>query len=299
MTKILHFEPTSRCNAACPMCARNINGEGCTVSLGDLSFTQFQTKVTTSIVSLEKIFFCGSLGDPCADKDLLKKIEWIKSIRPSIVVGINTNGSIRNPKWWTECANLLNGVYDYVVFSIDGLEDTNHIYRVGVQFNKIIQNAQAYIDAGGSAHWDMLVFRHNKHQIDSCRQVAEDMGFTWFRSKETDRWDQFNLERLKPASDVKDIDYTQVNQVQCERNEEHSTYIDYTGKEFPCCHIAEMYYSVAQKDNHQDILSHSPEELMIEYQTRLNNNNPFYVCKRSCGKTLNKRLQWKQEVQLK
>ena len=38
MVKILHFEPTSRCNAACPMCARNVNGEGCIVSVADLSF---------------------------------------------------------------------------------------------------------------------------------------------------------------------------------------------------------------------------------------------------------------------
>ena len=128
MTKILHFEPTSRCNAACPMCARNINGDGCVVPLADLSFDKFQAQVTSRLVSLDKIFFCGNLGDPCADRYLLEKIRWIKSIRPNIVVGINTNGSIRNTQWWSECANLLTGIYDYVIFSIDGLADTNHIY---------------------------------------------------------------------------------------------------------------------------------------------------------------------------
>ena len=299
MTKILHFEPTSRCNAACPMCARNVYGEGCSVSLGDLSFTQFQTKVITSLVSLEKIFFCGNLGDPCADKDLLKKIAWIKSIRPSIVVGINTNGSIRSPKWWTECANLLNGIYDYVVFSIDGLADTNHLYRVGVQFSKIMQNAQAYIDAGGSAHWDMLVFEHNKHQVEECKEIANSMGFTWFRVKETDRWDIFELETIKPASDVNYVDYNSIDVIQCERNIEDSSYIDYQGHEFPCCHISEMYYSATQRDNNKDILSYTPKELMTEYQTKLDNNNPFYTCKRSCGKVAGKHSQWKQEVQLR
>ena len=69
MTKILHFESTSRCNAACPMCARNVNGDGCIVSLSDLSFDKFQAHVTSRLVSLDKIFFCGSRGDPCADKD--------------------------------------------------------------------------------------------------------------------------------------------------------------------------------------------------------------------------------------
>jgi len=297
MVKILHFEPTSKCNAACPMCARNTNGEGCIVSLADLDIYDFKLHVTKNIKTLEKIFFCGTVGDPCADIKLLDKIKWVKEIRPDTVIGINTNGSIRNPKWWRECANLLTGVYDYVVFSIDGLEDTNHIYRVGVQFKKIVENAKAYIDAGASAHWDMLVFDHNKHQVEECKQLANDMGFTWFRSKETDRWDIFQFDHIKPVNNYNYIDYDNITSIQCERNNEKSTYVDYKGQEFPCCHIAEVYYT--NKERNKDILQHLPEQLMNEYQVRLDNNNPFYVCKRSCGKTLNKRSQWKQEIQLK
>ena len=281
------------------MCARNVNGDGCVVELSDLSFDKFQAHVISRLSSLDKIFFCGSLGDPCADKDLLKKIAWIKSVRPGIVVGINTNGSIRNPAWWTKCAELLTGMYDYVVFSIDGLEDTNYKYRVGVQWQKIMENAKAYIDAGGSAHWDMLVFDHNKHQVNMCKQRAKDMGFSWFRSKETDRWDQFSFDQLKPANEYNYIDYDSITSVQCERNKESSTYVDFQGNEFPCCHIGEMYYNQTQKNNHTDIKEFTPEELMTEYQTRLDINNPFYVCKRSCGKAVNKRSQWKQEIQLK
>jgi MoaA/NifB/PqqE/SkfB family radical SAM enzyme len=298
MVKILHFEPTSRCNAACPMCARNINGEGCIVSLADLDLRQFQLQIIKNInKKLEKIFFCGTVGDPCADISLLEKIKWLKDLHPEIVVGINTNGSIRNTDWWIDCANLLKGPLDYVVFSIDGLKDTNHIYRVGVQFDKVMQNAQAYINAGSSAHWDMLVFDHNKHQVKQCKELAKNMGFTWFRSKETDRWDEYSFNHIKPANKYNYIDYNDINSIQCERNDEESTYIDYKGQEFPCCHIAESYYK--GKTKHQDILQYTPEQLMDEYQTRLDNKNPFYVCKRSCGKTLNKRSQWKQEIQLK
>lgn len=297
MRKIIHFENTSRCNAACPMCARNVLGEGCTVNLSDLSFSDFQKYCTTNIVTLEKIFFCGVVGDPAADRDLLKKIEWIKRLRPNVTVGFNTNGSIRNPAWWQQCADLLTGTFDYVVFSIDGLADTNSVYRVGVQWEKVMANAQAYIDQGGSAHWDMLVFDHNKHQVEECKQLAHRMGFTWFRSKETDRWDQFEFETLKPVQEYKKVDYNSVDTILCERNLECSTYIDYQGQEFPCCHIAEMYYSKTAEHN-KDILEYTPKELMTEYQKRLD-SDPFYVCKRSCGKTVNKRSQWKQEIQLR
>jgi len=297
MVKIIHFEPTSRCNAACPMCARNIDGEGCIVSLADLSLVDFKKQITKHIELLEKIFFCGTVGDPCADKNLLDKIAYVKKLNKDITIGINTNGSIRNPTWWTDCAKLLTGTYDYVVFSIDGLEDTNHIYRVGVKFEKVMQNAKAYIDAGASAHWDMLVFEHNKHQVEQCKQLADKMGFTWFRSKETDRWDEYNFNHIKPVKKHNYIDYDRITSIQCERNEEDSTYLDYKGQEFPCCHIAESYYK--GKIRHKDILQYTPNQLMEEYQTRLDNGNPFYVCKRSCGKTLNKRSQWKQEIQLR
>ena len=264
MTKIIHFEPTSICNASCPMCARNILGEGCVVSLADLSLDDYKKHVNQHLEYLEKVFFCGTVGDPCADKNLLEKIRWIKTINSNIVVGINTNGSIRNPKWWTDCAKLLTGIYDYVVFSIDGLEDTNHIYRVGVQFKKIMENAQAYIEAGASAHWDMLVFDHNKHQVDECRQLADTMGFTWFRSKETDRWDQYQFDHLKPAKEINEVDYQSIDRIHCERNIEESTYVDYKGQEFPCCHISEMYYDATQKESHLDIRQYTPSELMTE-----------------------------------
>ena len=46
------------------MCARNINGEGCTVSLSDLSFAHYKNYVNTNLDTLEKVFFCGNVGDP-------------------------------------------------------------------------------------------------------------------------------------------------------------------------------------------------------------------------------------------
>ena len=59
MTKILHIENTSICNAACPMCARNVNGEGIasTVTLGSLPFEKVQQHVLPHLLTLDKIFF--------------------------------------------------------------------------------------------------------------------------------------------------------------------------------------------------------------------------------------------------
>ena len=39
-----------------------------------------------------------------------------------------------------------------------------------------MENAESYISTGASAHWDMLVFEHNKHQIDESKQMATEMA---------------------------------------------------------------------------------------------------------------------------
>ena len=47
-------------------------------------------------------------------------------------------------EFWTEVCKL-PGVA--VNFAIDGLSDTNHIYRVKTNFDKIMINAEAFIKA--------------------------------------------------------------------------------------------------------------------------------------------------------
>ena len=186
MTKIkeLHIENTSLCNASCVMCARNVNGQGIahTFHPGSLSFSDFQTKITVNITHLEKVFFCGTLGDPCADNNLLDKIRWLKSIRPSCVVGINTNGSIQNAKWWTQLAQLLTGTYDYVVFSIDGLEDTNHVYRVNAKWHTIMKGVNTLRNNfTGKIGWRYLVFEHNYSQVAEANRLSTELGLNWFK----------------------------------------------------------------------------------------------------------------------
>lgn len=298
--KEIHIEPTSLCNAECPQCARNINGSGLNpnIQLNSLTinyFTNFFNR--DNIATVKKIFFCGNVGDPCATPDLLEICRYLKSIKPDLVLGVNTNGSLKTEDWFRELGKIFQGPLDYVVFSIDGLEDTNHIYRRNTNWSKIMRNARAYIGTGASAHWDMLVFDHNKHQVDSARQLAREMGFTWFRSKITDRWDSHPAtDDLRPSEPYVAKDYTDV-EIVCEKNRDSSIFIDYLGEIWPCCHMAEAYLSTVGSDKHEDIRQYSNKELMTKYHGKLI-TNPFYVCRRSCGVDAGKKSQWKHEIQL-
>jgi len=299
--KEIHIEPTSLCNAECPMCARNVYGKMLNpyIKLKSLPLSWFQKNISpTQLKNLDKIFFCGNVGDPAGTPELLEIIGYLKSHNPNLVVGLNTNGGLKTPLWWSKLGHLLDGQLDYCVFSIDGLEDTNHIYRKNVKWEKVIENANAFISTGASAHWDMLIFKHNKHQVEDAQKLADHMKFTWFRTKETDRWDTYKQDiGVLPAGQYTEPSYG--SEIVCEKDRDNSIFIDYTGKHWPCCHMAEAYLNQVGLELHSDIREHDNRSLFDHYSDRLKSNNPFYICQRACGMLSGKRSQWKKEKQLR
>ena len=299
--KEIHIEPTSLCNAQCPMCARNIYGEKLNpyIKLKSLPVTWFHDNIKPSqIKNLNKIFFCGNVGDPASAPELIEIIKYFKKHNDKITIGLNTNGGLKTTEWWTRLGHTLQGHLDYCVFSIDGLEDTNHVYRRNVRWMKIMENVQSFIATGASAHWDMLVFEHNKHQVEEAKELADQMGFTWFRTKETDRWDTYTQDLgIQPVNDYQPPSYGR--NISCEKDRDNSVFLDYTGKYWPCCHMAEAYLNKIGFELHSDIREHDNNELLREYKARLTTDTPFYICKRACGTTSGKRSQWKNETQIR
>lgn len=188
--KSVHLEITEACNAACPMCARNINGgeENPHLSNAELSLEDCKTIFSPAFISqLDRLYMCGNYGDPIAAKDTLEVFEYFRQHNPKIHLSMHTNGSAKKTDWWTNLAKVL-GPKSHVVFSIDGLADTNHLYRQNTVWSKIMENAQAFINAGGRARWDYIVFAHNEHQVEEAELLAKQMGFERFQYKKSARF---------------------------------------------------------------------------------------------------------------
>jgi sulfatase maturation enzyme AslB (radical SAM superfamily) len=230
--KVLHVEPTDVCQAACALCARETDTNFKKDRQHHLSMNQL-LKVfdQEKVKQLDKMFMCGNYGDPAAGKHTLDMYKQFRQINPTIVLGMNTNGALQNTVWWYELAKTMNQPQDYVVFSIDGLEHTNATYRKNVVWDKLIANARSFIEAGGSAHWDMLVYRHNQHEVDDCEQFAQAMGFKWFRAKVSKRPFTENLQFPIGWQPIK----KQSTSVSCHALAEKSVYIDSQGNLGPCC----------------------------------------------------------------
>ena len=185
--KDIHIEITSKCQARCPMCPRRINGGilNPLITLNEINLEIFKKWFSVEFIQqLDSLFMCGNLGDPIIAQDCLKITQYLRQTNPNIKLSMHTNGSARSTEWWSELAK----VNVRVVFGLDGLADTHSLYRVGTDFHKIIENAKAFIDAGGIAEWHMLVFKHNEHQIQDCKEMSEALKFDKFQIKHTSRF---------------------------------------------------------------------------------------------------------------
>jgi len=282
--QILHLEPTDVCQAACVLCARETDPDFRKDRQHHLTVEQILGHFSNEqIAQLRKMFMCGVYGDPAAGKHTLDIYNYFRNLNPDITLGMNSNGGLQTTVWWHTLGTMLNQPLDYVVFSIDGLESTNETYRKNVKWSKLMQNAQAFIEAGGSAHWDMLVYKHNQHQVDECEQLARDMGFKWFRAKVSKRGFTDRLEaplgwRLPQVVSA---------QVDCHALREQSAYVDAQGNMSPCC-----WLGARQRDFVIDFDS---------VKSSWNSPQPNVVCLATCGSkdggsSFNN--QWQRETEL-
>lgn len=279
--KVLHLEPTDVCNLACPLCARETDTNFTQHKQNHLTVEQVYSAVGHEFIqNLDKMFMCGNYGDPAAGQHTVRIYEYFRSINPTITLGMNTNGSLRTTNYWQELGeDILNQPLDYVVFSIDGLADTNHIYRRGAVWDKIVENAEAFIKAGGSAHWDMLVYQHNQHQVESAEQLAKSLGFKWFRAKVSKRpyinGLEFPIGWQSPVQESGAID--------CIALKEQSVYIDAQGRTSPCCWLG----------------STQTDFVTMKQVQATWNSNPHPVCRATCSTNNNSFVnQWQRVVEL-
>jgi len=232
--RALELEISSYCNAACPQCPRNNHGGPVIddLPLINWSLNDLQSILEPSLVrQLNFIYFCGTYGDPMFNKSIVDMCSWLKNINTNLKLGIHTNGSLGRVETYQELAKLV----DFVAFGIDGLEDTNHLYRKNTNWNTIVSNAKTFVDSGGIAYWDFIVFAHNEHQVDLAREFSHKIGFQEFNVKKTARF--FNKEhKLIKDLDVLDSKLRKTYKIELPTNQ---TYLNKNYSSFKEVHLPE------------------------------------------------------------
>lgn len=177
--KSVHLEISTRCNASCPLCPRNVFGYD--MELGypvhDMSLTEVKKIFEVNFLKqLTDVLINGNLGDFVTAREGLQIVQYFVESNSNLKILISTNGGAK-PSIWSELGKLPNVS---VGFAIDGLEDTHSLYRRNTNWQQVITNATNFIKSGGHAVWRMVKFDHNEHQIEECKKLSVDLGFKKF-----------------------------------------------------------------------------------------------------------------------
>ena len=306
----INFELSSHCNSKCPQCPRyDMFGR----VHKDLNITHLDVNIIKKlpiekIKNLRKVSFCGNFGDPLMHPDLNEIVEFFQNQQ----ISISTNASLRNKQWWSDLGRNKNVS---VTFCIDGIGQEHELYRRNTSYEKIIENAKSFIQAGGTAHWQFIVFRHNEHQINEAKKLSEELGFKTIDIMYSDRFDTdntwkvydndeylYDLEKsshqttLRESLGVPEGEkyWKSLNKdkgaISCVWSEKKKLYIHSDGTVYPCCmlgsiqagkNIEKLMLKKLVKDFKQIDLHHNNlEQILMSdiFQTSLPNSfkgDPF------------------------
>lgn len=193
--KSLNIELTTRCTARCPFCTRILENH---TDISDLNFKAIENipyeKLDIAVVS-------GCLGEPTCYPRFIETIEYMYDKNPDIEIRLTTNGAAHTPDWWGHLGSFFKEEKKgYAIFGIDGLEDTHSLYRRGTVFKNVINNVKAFNEAGGRSIVQMIIFRHNEHQLYDLKKLSEDIGCKrlFYRPSK-----MYNDELQRPIMDIR------------------------------------------------------------------------------------------------
>lgn len=267
--KEIEFELTSRCNAACPLCPRS--EPSFTKILNhkrEITVDKLQSWIPKAVFkNLQLIELRGAVSDPLMSHHFTEIVTFLKSVT-NCKLQIHTNGSLRTTQFWSSLAKLLPEKHE-IVFGIDGLEDTHSLYRVNTSYHKVLENAQAFINAGGIAIWQIIKFPHNEHQIEDCEKLSKQMGFAQFYVLDNDRYVDNYRDNTSNWIKKSSIDI-QTAKVRCGSLKRKQIFINWDGEVFPCC----MFGIFANKTK-KDFNFISWKKIYLQNDTTKNNLNYF------------------------
>ena len=248
----INWELNNKCNLMCPQCVRNEIKDGKLqwkipeLNKIDTTLTTFKVAYNNIKHPIELIRFSGNVSEPTASKDFLDICWWLRG--EDVSIHVDTNGTYKTPEWWGDLGKILSeDKRSMVFFSLDGVGNKSlQNYRVGADFYKILDNARAFIDTGGKAMWRMIKFKHNEHQIERAREIANEMGFWQFITVNSNRKINTNREwtyRGKKgileydSNTEKETRKPDTYNISCRYQERNIFYIDFLKRPWPCCYI--------------------------------------------------------------
>ena len=243
-----HIEPTSKCTLECPLCDRTWFHD----KFKKRQLHEINIDNIINFIGVDKnVSMCGNNGDPIYHSKFIELVQKFKDNGCSL--DIHTNGSAKTKAWWEKLKKLLTKE-DCITFAIDGLKDTNHLYRKNAKWNSIMTGIETLKDRKCRMIWQFIPFKHNQHQIFEAGKMSKTLGFDQFKLLPSDRW--LGKKELMPDKEYVNNNYKTKKEIltdskyfvdmqpKCLKNNtpSESLYVDAEGDFYPCCWIGTYRY---------------------------------------------------------
>lgn len=273
-----HIEPTSKCILECPLCDRTWFYEKFKKRL--LHEINIEHLVNFFKDTSPRVLMCGNNGDPIYHSKFHDLCFELKKIKCKLE--IVTNGTGKKKEWWEKLCSILSPS-DNITFSIDGLEDTNHLYRINSKWESIMDAISVVTKHNIDTTWKFIVFKHNQHQLKEAKIMSKKLGIKNFDLVLSDRWwKQDLMPDQKYVNDIykhqievtKGLDKPIPIKQRCliDGKPRQELYIDSEGNFYPCCRMglyAFRYKTIfSPKNQKYNIKDNTIEQILENEQVK-------------------------------
>lgn len=246
----IHLELTTHCNSKCLDCNRYIRGTDIlnpNIDLGKkglISLDAIDNLIVDSNM-INSIILTGTYGDAPWHP---KFFDIIEKFPDNIKFGMETNGGMKNAKFWNDLGNIINKKFNsesYVTFGIDGPNNEIHqLYRRGVDYDKVIDNARTLRSTGVRVNWSFIEFDFNEKYVDVVEQQAKlfDFKFKKRRSRLRHRKNNDKYLSTKQKKILNEFKDNGIKKISCEWYNKQQLNIDYTSRVWMCCYFSSYYH---------------------------------------------------------
>lgn len=254
MPNTLIIEPGAVCSLSCTFCPQADSRFD--FSRQPLTLENFK-KIIDYFEEFVDTVLLFNWGEPLMNPALPRMAAYASEKGMFTVVHSNLNLLTKD-----KAVALIEAGTGEIVASIDGAsEETYQAYRRGGSFRRAIENLRMLLQARSERGlkerprivWKFLVFRHNEHEMEKARRMAEEMGlpidfkFAVSDSRYSSTIPEYSCENMKEK-------FLKHYGLPCEQLWRAPT-IHADGTVLPCCMVSQSKYGMGNllKDDFRDI----------------------------------------------
>lgn len=180
----ISFEPTTSCNLRCPECPSGLRAF--TRPTGMLQKNFFRETIDQLHKELMYLVFYFQ-GEPYLNPAFLEMVRYAADKK--IYTATSTNAHYLTD---ANAKRTIESGLDRLIISIDGTtQETYQQYRVGGRLEKVLEGARNIVRWKKELNsktpfviFQFLVVKHNEHQIEEVKKLAEEIGVddVWFKT---------------------------------------------------------------------------------------------------------------------